>query len=867
MKVAHELDHITHAVIGGQASMNFGISDDPAFFQILSSALYKNPTLAMVRETICNAWDSHIENGITDKPLRITLDDEYLIIQDFGGGIPQNLIQPVYGIYGASTKKNDGRQTGGFGLGCKSPFAYTDHFEVTSSHQGIKTIYNMSKSSAEVGGKPAIVPIASFPTTESGITVKIPLDPMKTNYRIESYIKTVVFNGDILADLNGQIQPVLGLDSSEQGLIIILNEAGDSYEHLLDEDRERGCIFIRYGNVVYPVEHNEGYAELYIRTTKVLRNRYNGNLVIQAPADSISMTPSRESLTFSDITVSTINSLLAKFLAVTAKSRVLVTEHRQEIEGYIDAAVAMELEKPALGKLPLGAWAIPGVPNTLDQPTLSTTDDFNKMEAILRFSGKKGISRRDWFKHIQAFLYKVNQSGYYDRGQMQKWLRTTQKNLKVLTSPERNGSYWHTPKEKSLATLWWRKNVLAPLVLSLQDRTPLFNRKSLYYTSFHSEKLGSYNKPILQRASRVKIEDHTQNVIHLLKPVVILCHNADVLSRRLENTRLVEASSGMLSIKTYFVYEVSRKKDELSDMQKALSSMDNIEFLDLTGRTPYEQASYEERQVVIAQERADRAAGRPVKTALVKKPKKGLYRLDGLLDTANQRINTLRFSRDTDPVCIKKPKAVLSVSIAKDNLHEFSGLGSKVSFAIAALYGEHIGISNKTTSIVKMVEEGESMEASDFVLDSIMHDMQNDPEMLAYQEVSSTKIENYIDKISGWETCDTIKALMRLVSEYPELKPASLPSLELSKKGAYRQTIWENARHISYRRREETAPIVEKIESIPLNQAVKDFIDKLNTNTLLEALDFSKVKKNLRNKNLDPIERDKIVQLIKLVIS
>ena len=181
MLVAHASDHITHAVIGGKKSIDFGISDDPAFFQILSSALYKDPMLAMVRETICNAWDAHIDSGRIDQPIVITLDDDYLIIKDFGNGIPDAMIGPIYGVYGASTKKNDGRQTGGFGLGCKSPFAYTDHFEVTSCHAGTKTIYNMSKSSAQVQGKPSIVPIASFPTTESGITVKIPLNQEKNN--------------------------------------------------------------------------------------------------------------------------------------------------------------------------------------------------------------------------------------------------------------------------------------------------------------------------------------------------------------------------------------------------------------------------------------------------------------------------------------------------------------------------------------------------------------------------------------------------------------------------------------------------------------------------------------------------------------
>ena len=85
-------------------------------------------------------------------------------------------MQPIYGVYGASTKKQDATVTGGFGLGCKAPFAYSEHFEVTSWHKGTKTIYNLSRSSAEVNGKPGIFPIASFPTTESGLQVRIPLN-------------------------------------------------------------------------------------------------------------------------------------------------------------------------------------------------------------------------------------------------------------------------------------------------------------------------------------------------------------------------------------------------------------------------------------------------------------------------------------------------------------------------------------------------------------------------------------------------------------------------------------------------------------------------------------------------------------------
>jgi hypothetical protein len=78
-------------------------------------------------------------------------------------GIPKDLIGPIYGVYGASTKRTMVMLLVASGLGCKSPFAYTDNFQVTSFQDGVRTIYNMSKSSAAVGGKPLHCPTASFP--------------------------------------------------------------------------------------------------------------------------------------------------------------------------------------------------------------------------------------------------------------------------------------------------------------------------------------------------------------------------------------------------------------------------------------------------------------------------------------------------------------------------------------------------------------------------------------------------------------------------------------------------------------------------------------------------------------------------------
>ena len=154
MQVTHTADHITHALIVGAKTIEFGISNDAAFFQILSSTLYSDQRLTVAREVLCYAWDAHIRAKITNTPIEVTITDTKITVRDRAFGIAPDMMGPLYGTYGGTDKKNNGLETGGFGLGCKAPFSYGDNFEVTSCHLGTKTIYNLSKSSADKNGKP-----------------------------------------------------------------------------------------------------------------------------------------------------------------------------------------------------------------------------------------------------------------------------------------------------------------------------------------------------------------------------------------------------------------------------------------------------------------------------------------------------------------------------------------------------------------------------------------------------------------------------------------------------------------------------------------------------------------------------------------
>lgn len=129
MRVTHSEDFVTHAVVGAMETKECQIAQTAEFFRVMSSSLYSDKPLAVARETLCNAWDAHIEAGCTDTPIKVTLTEDKLIIQDFGNGIPDDMIIPIYGTWGGSTKTDNDGVTGGFGLGCKAPFSIVDHFE------------------------------------------------------------------------------------------------------------------------------------------------------------------------------------------------------------------------------------------------------------------------------------------------------------------------------------------------------------------------------------------------------------------------------------------------------------------------------------------------------------------------------------------------------------------------------------------------------------------------------------------------------------------------------------------------------------------------------------------------------------------
>jgi len=151
----------------------FRIRNSAKAFNILSSGLYANKIRAVIRELSCNAVDSHAAAGKKDTPFDVHLPNSlepWFSIRDYGTGLSHEQVTNIYTTYFESTKTSDNDSDGCMGLGSKTPFNYTDNFNVTSFQNGKKYVYNCFIDDT---GSPNIMQITSVNTDEpNGLEIK-----------------------------------------------------------------------------------------------------------------------------------------------------------------------------------------------------------------------------------------------------------------------------------------------------------------------------------------------------------------------------------------------------------------------------------------------------------------------------------------------------------------------------------------------------------------------------------------------------------------------------------------------------------------------------------------------------------------------
>lgn len=324
---------------GVQSTSAFNIARTPHMFNILSSGLYSDKCAAVLREIGCNANDAHIMGGCPERPIQVKLPsalDRSFYVKDWGPGLDDHEMQGLYCTYGASTKQDDPDTTGAFGLGCKSPFAYTmqndddaDGFTVESTKDGVKRIYTCYIGDS---GAPAISRLYEGPAEADwphGLKVTFPVkmsDIPEFHDKAREVYSWFKVTPEILG-LNMPVSPTA------------FHMVGEFFSLSPVDGARFATPGIIMGGVRYPLN-----ATRLRNLSEVEQALLGAAIHLWVPLGTVMMTPSREELEYTDRTRRGVSEWLKKAaLAMAERVRDVVTtpeatmwEWYKKIQTYTD---------------------------------------------------------------------------------------------------------------------------------------------------------------------------------------------------------------------------------------------------------------------------------------------------------------------------------------------------------------------------------------------------------------------------------------------------------------------------------------------------------------------------------------------------
>lgn len=307
---------------------NFKINASGFAFKTLSETLYSNKPGSIVRELYSNAYDAHVMAGIPNEPAEIHLPTTSLpvfYVRDYGPGLSHEEITNLYTTLFDSTKRATNDMIGGFGLGSKTPFAYTDQFSVDVWQDGTHRSYACYISE---DGTPKITLLTSSPSAErQGMKVSFPVNPKDFSAFYSSVVEQLGFFNPL-----PNVFPAVSWKVEKDTPIAL---RGTNWELYSSWGWAVSGAKIIVGQVAYPLDLAK--SEVSSALSREARELAELRLVIRVPIGAVEVTASREALSYTKKTLANITAALDRVIAELSG---LISKEIAGCSTFYEAAVA-----------------------------------------------------------------------------------------------------------------------------------------------------------------------------------------------------------------------------------------------------------------------------------------------------------------------------------------------------------------------------------------------------------------------------------------------------------------------------------------------------------------------------------------------
>ena len=336
---------------------DFGIEEEDMshIMGILSSQVYTNKLLAVIREYSTNARDANIEAGYPNTAIDVTLpsfNDPELSFRDYGYGLTDEEVCNLYVKYGASTKRNSNDYTGCLGIGCKAAFAYGDQFTIKSYTGNKVTTWLAAIDESKRGTISLISSRDRLHNEATGVEVGVHIKKQDLDQCQREAINFFRYWKPEEINCNIDIEHAEYHTETDDWALLEhrkdINEYNRYHAH-------NGKATILMGHIAYPVDTNQCTD---MEESGALLN--NNQVVIKAPLGSLEIAANREALEYTDKTKQSINALANKLRQDLVKlvndsidkqpTRLLASINAHSLAGILGYTISGQLTKNATWK-------------------------------------------------------------------------------------------------------------------------------------------------------------------------------------------------------------------------------------------------------------------------------------------------------------------------------------------------------------------------------------------------------------------------------------------------------------------------------------------------------------------------------------